>query len=538
MITIDHKSKKPLYQQVYEQIRDQILDGSYQVGTKLPPIRRLADDLEVSRNTVEAAYMQLSQEGYVVSRTGSGFVVEAIELVSDSSRTRQQEALSSFSKRLHQTSIWPVKATGDDSPARGNIPARGGGFELDDPADRPDRPAGHAGPADGDKDPAQIGRHNQDNAAADSRAKAVAIDFDFTYGNLQSGSFPAQLWRKLTNEVLFSEDAYKASIYTDNLGEHRLREQIAKTIHIYSGVNCHPAQVVVQAGTQASLYNLLALFDPLRDTIAMENPGYDGARSVFENARFRLFPTPTHASSKAFIDSLYSSHARLAYVTPSNQFPTGRTLQLNARQQLLKWASSENAFIIEDDYCREFRYNSRPLPSLQSLDRDGRVIYMGTFSKALSPALRMNYLVLPPDLLFEWHKLFVNHYPEVPWLPQAVLTLYMERGYWDKHLRRAQSQNKRKYQLLVSALQNYMGDRVDVMERGSGLHLLVGVLDGRDQSELISLAQASGVKVYDTRRYWMGSGHPMQNYVLIGFSAIPEQSIEPGIRRLAEAWFY
>jgi GntR family transcriptional regulator/MocR family aminotransferase len=250
-----------------------------------------------------------------------------------------------------------------------------------------------------------------------------------------------------------------------------------------------------------------------------------------------MFPVPVYQGNDAFISALYNSHASLAYVTPSNQFPTGGVLQLSARQRLLKWASSQNAYIIEDDYCREFRYTTRPISSLRSLDRDDRVIYMGTFSKALSPALRINYLVLPPDLLFRWNKLFESHYPEVPWLSQAVLSSYIEKGYWTKRLRKAQAHNKRKYQLLMGALQSSMGERIDIMENGSGLHLLVGVQDGRRQNELIYAARHAGVKVYGTNRYWMNEKHPMENYVLIGFSAISVEKIEPGIGRLAKAWF-
>jgi GntR family transcriptional regulator/MocR family aminotransferase len=486
MITLDHAANKPLYQQIYEQIRDHIMNGTYRVGTKLPPIRRLADDLEVSRNTIETAYLQLSQEGYVTSRTGSGFIVEALDLITENAHIRQKEISHAFVKRLAQTSLWK-----DEDETNG----------------------------------------------ANTNGTQSSATYDFTYGNLQDGSFPAQLWRRLSNEILSSCNACRASVYADRLGEPGLREQIAHTIHATSGVNCHPAQVVMQAGTQASLYNLLTLFDPLRDVIAMEEPGYDGARSVFENARFRLYPIPVCEGHERFIESLHNSHARLVYVTPSNQFPTGKVLQMSARQRLLRWASAENAYVIEDDYCREFRYTTRPLPSLQSLDRDERVIYMGTFSKALSPALRMSYLVLPPNLLFQWNKLFENHYPEVPWLSQAVLQSYMEKGYWSKHLRKAQAQNKRKYQTLVGALQKHLGNRVDIMENGSGLHLLVGVLDGRHQGELIESANQQGVRVYETNRYWMSAEHPMKNYVLIGFSAIAEKRIEAGIERLACAWF-
>ncbi|MDR2587080.1 MAG: PLP-dependent aminotransferase family protein [Coriobacteriales bacterium] len=508
MIELDRTNPKPLYQQLYEQFRHQIMVGTYPQGTRLPPIRQLADDLGIARNTVEGAYFQLAQEGYVSSRAGSGFVVQQLDLLPKNAHVTQKVTSETFVERLRQTGLWNDEdnTDGDRAPdGRSN-----GGI------------AAHARPQP---------------LSDSSESNVLPVAYDFTYGNLQANSFPAQLWRRLVSEVLAGQDARRASTYGDGLGERGLRQQIAQALNRDSGVNCHPAQVVVRAGTQASLYNLLTLFDPMRDVIAMEEPGYDGARTVFENARFGLFPVPVTEGDDAFIAGLCRSGARLAYVTPSNQFPTGRILQQAARQRLLKWADETDAYIIEDDYCREFRYRARPLPSLQSLDRNGRVIYMGTFSKALSPALRMNYLVLPPDLLFSWRKLFANHYPEVPWLSQAVLQSYMEKGYWDRHLRKAQAYNKRKYQLLVGALRARMGKRVDVMENGSGLHLLVGPLDGRPQDELVALARRGGVKVYGTDRYWMSAKHPLENYVLVGFSAIRAEQIEPGIARLAEAWF-
>jgi GntR family transcriptional regulator/MocR family aminotransferase len=496
MITIDLNSRIPKYQQIYEQFRDQILDGTYQARTKLPPIRTLADELGISRNTVEAAYMRLSQEGYVTSRTGSGFLVEEPSPDNEKTPPHHEEAVNSFYRRLDQTNIW-----------------------------------GGTKDAEIDNDKAN-GNPKSEEASDDTQ-----IEFDFTYGNLQKGSFPSQLWRRLTNEILSESDITNASIYTNNLGEKNLREHIAQMIRINSGVNCHPSQIILQAGTQSGLGNLLMLFDPLRDVVGLEEPGYDGARSVFENARFRLFPLPIYQDSDSFIDALYTSHAKLVYVTPSNQFPTGKVLQLQTRQRLLKWATTENAYILEDDYCREFRYTTRPLPSLQSMDRHNRVVYMGTLSKSLSPALRLSYLVLPPDLLFEWHKLFGNYYAEVPWLSQAVLTSYIEKGYWNKHLRKNQALNKRKHGILISALNKHMAGRIDIMESSSGLHVLLGVLDGRHQNDLIQSAQAAGVKVYGTNRYWMSAHHPMENYVLVGFSAISESKIEAGIAQLAEAWF-
>ena len=206
-----------------------------------------------------------------------------------------------------------------------------------------------------------------------------------------------------------------------------LRAEIARRIHATRGVNCDPEQVVLQAGTQAALGNLLDLFDPMRDGVAIENPGYDGAMAVFRNRGFRITPLPvcpdtTEAQQDAFASSLYASGAKLTFCTPSNQFPLGMTMPLSMRVRLIKWAAERDGYILEDDYCREFRYTERPIPSLQSLDTRNRVIYMGTFSKVLSPALRMSYLVLPPQLLDRWREKFARHYCPSPGFPKRYFT--------------------------------------------------------------------------------------------------------------------
>ena len=502
MISIDRNSFSPLYRQIYDQLRLQIMNGSLDAGSKLPSIRRLGEELGISRNTVEAAYLQLSSEGYVLSRVGSGFVVEALELKAESRPSQLQKASQKFLQRLAYTTLWPLDQNAQSQQAT---------------------------------------RVSPDNAAdattADSSSQPVR-PYDFTYGNLEPFSFPTKTWRKLMAEVLATDKgSASASTYSNNLGFPQLRQQIANYLHNYAGVNCHPAQIVIQAGTQNSMQNLLTLFDPIRDVIGMEEPGYDGVRAVFENNRFRLFPLPVTEGHYTFLNNLYKSHARLVYVTPSNQFPTGTILPLSERQRLINWANEANAYIIEDDYCREYRYRTSPLPSLQSLDQSERVIYMGTFSKSISPALRISYLVLPPELLFEWNRHFQSYYSEVPWINQAVLAAFMEYGYWEKHLHKMQTMNRRKHQALLAALKEFMGDRVEVLEKSSGLHILIGDRQGRDQEELIQLAGNAGVSIYGTNRYWIAENHPMQNFVLIGFSAIREQDIRPGIAGLAKAWY-
>ena len=462
---LDESSPLPYYQQIYEHFHKGIEKGLYPMGGKLPSIRGLAEELRCSRNTVEAAYQMLVQEGYVASRPGSGYVIQDISF-------------------LHASPDEPTDAK------------RGEGFEA------PERKA----------------------------------RYDFTYGDLQAGTFPSLTWRTLTDDVLMSVGVEAIDTYGNALGEPALRAEIAWRLSMTRGLSCKPEQVVIQCGTQASLQNLLMLFNPETDQIAMEDPGYDAVRKVMENTRFSIKYCDVVEGADAFLDELEASQARLIYVTPSSQFPTTRVMELEGRQRLINWAQRVDGYILEDDYCREFRYHERALPPLHSMDPE-RVIYMGTFSKSVSPSLRINYLVLPEAVLKRWHETFDQAYPAVPWLTQTVLARFLSEGHRDRHLRKLQNRNKRKYLALVEALREHMGDRIELLENGTGLHVLVNVLDGRSQEELIAAALEHDVRVYDTNRYWIRKAHPLAGCVLVGFSAIPEEDIVPGIKALAQAWF-
>ncbi|MBR5259126.1 MAG: PLP-dependent aminotransferase family protein, partial [Eggerthellaceae bacterium] len=422
----------------------------------------LADELRCSRNTVEAAYQMLVQEGYVASKPGSGYVIQNINHLDD---------LASNARKA-------------DS--------------------RPDKP--------------------------------MKARYDFTYGDLQPGTFPALTWRTLTDDAMLSVGIEAADTYTDPNGEWDLRAEIAWRLSMTRGIECTPDQVVVQCGTQPSIHRLLSLFNPATDIVAMEDPGYDVVRSVFELNHFRIHYCDVLSEHEKFIDDVLSSKAKLIYVTPSSQFPTTRVMSVPMREKLINWARETDAYILEDDYCREFRYLDRGLPPIHTMDPE-RVIYMGTFSKSISPALRMNYLVLPPSLVDRWNTAYSGAYPTVPWLSQVVLTRFMKEGHRDRHLRKQQTRNKRKYETLIEAINETMGDRVEILKNGTGLHVLVNVLDGRPQEELIAAALKHDVRVYDTNRYWAHQDHLLTSCVLVGFSAIEEKDIRPGIKALAEAWF-
>lgn len=475
MILVDKTADTPLYRQLFDSCRNEITSGRIEAGSKLPALRTLANDLGISRNTVESAYRQLVIEGYISSRPGGGYIVEKLDL--------DDMSLAESCDIAMATHFPTIECL--DSSSTGSETTR----------------------------------------------------YDFTYGNLQDDAFPADIWRKLTAEALFGEEAACANRYGNPFGDPLLRREIAAQLASKRGVRCSPEQVVILPGTQAALMRLLTLFDSRRDVVAMENPGFDGARIVFERQGFSTVPLSVDDQSGWNLDSLARSKARLVFVTPSSQFPTGKIMTLPVRQKLLNWAIEHDAFIIEDDYCREFRYGAQPLPALQSLDRHGRVIYMGTVSKALTPALRINYFVLPPLLLAAWRDTFEGFRCEVSWLSQIVLRLFMQQGYWNRMLKRVQTKYKRKHAALTAAVKKHLGDNVSVVESNAGLHILIETNDGRSAAELVETARDAGVSVYSTSRYWADDCDAAQRFVLVGFSSIEKEDIEPGIKALAHAWF-
>jgi len=472
----DFSDTKTLYLRIYEQFKREIMEGVYSAGQRLPSIRKTAEDFGVARNTIEAAYRQLLQEGFVSSRTGSGYTVEQLNLNEQLFSKSVDESVEAFGNRERQLILSTQK------PPR-------------------------------------------------------SYEYDFDYENLEADAFPSDTWRKLTADALHGVEAGGACCYNDNQGDYLLRLNIVNHLRKSRGVSCFPEQIVIQAGTQSSIQNLMQLFDPLLDSVAMEEPGYQGARLVFQQGRFRVIPCPIYQGTTFYMRSLFKTAAKLCYVTPSNQFPTGVILPMQARLQLLDWAHTTDAYILEDDYCREFRYNAHPVPSLQSLDAYHRVIYMGTFSTTLSPALRMSYLILPPELLSRWKEHFYAAHSSVPWFSQVVLRRFIEQGHWEKLIRRALAHNKHKYEALINALNTHMKDNIELMENGAGLHVLVRVKDGRSQEQLVRLAEEQGVGVYGTSQYWISDNPVWENPILIGFSSIKKEAIEPGIRMLAKAWF-
>lgn len=472
MLVLDKNIDKPLYMQIYDQLRDKIISGEIEEGSMLPSIRTLAKTMLVSRNTVESAYQQLYSEGYVESKVGSGYKVQKIEVKNkcNSFNNDYKFCEKDFQKQIHEQGV------------------------------------------------------------------SKTTKYNFQYGRLDISYFPLRTWRKLINKALLSNENGSITAYNERKGDFELRLQIMKYLLESRGVECNPEQIILCPGAMSSLSLVCQLL--INDSViaGVEDPCYDTAREVFKNHGYQVVPIQLEKDGIK-LSELENSHVKILYITPSHQFPTGVVMPINKRLNLLEWAEKNNAYIIEDDYDSELRYNSRPIPSIHSLDRKGRVIYINSFSKSLAPGIRMGFLVLPEELLQKYQCNFSKYNCSVPWLEQRAMCDFMKEGHWSRFLNRICLINKRKHDTLISTIKEQMGTNVKIYGENAGLHILLQVDNGMTEKELIQAAKEVNVKIYPVSNYWCNLQKYSNNMVIIGFSSLSEEEIISGIRLLKSAWF-
>lgn len=359
--------------------------------------------------------------------------------------------------------------------------------------------------------------------------------YDFCYTNPPLDSFPFDTWRKLTNTVLYGPEAELVNNYSNPFGDLDLRGELARYLFDSRSVACRPEQVVLQSGIADGFDRLLKLFSPQDDVIAFEDPCLSVARAAFVGAHFGTASLSV-ASSQQFFRDLERSSAKLVYVTPSHQFPTGITMPLASRIKLLEWAAANDAYIVEDDYDSEFRYKTRAVPSLHALDGDGRVIYTSSFSKTLSPTLRVSYWVLPPKLLERYRERMELFPCPVPWINQRVLYHFFAQGHWDRHLRRYLTTNKRKRAVLLEACESAFEGALELSGANAGLHVWAKLEGHGSSRELIDSAHAAGVVVYPSECFYCDPAKSEHSTFILGHSKIKEEDIRPGIERLRDIW--
>ncbi len=473
-ITLDRDGAAPLHRQLYEQLRAAILAGQLGAATRLPSTRTLAGELSVSRTTALLAYEQLRDEGYLDGRVGAG------------------------------TTVAPL-------PRQAPPP-------QDQPAARPvlsTRGVAMAGAA-------WIGDERwQDHPHA------------FQLGMPDIEQFPWRLWaRALGQRVRAGLAALPGE--RDPAGYLPLRAAIAAHLGMARGVRCAPEQVVVVAGAQAG-FDLASrlLLDP-GDAVWFEDPGYLGARAALLGAGARPLPVPVDGGGlDVATGQRLQPTARAVYVTPSHQFPLGVTMSVHRRLALLAWARRAGAFVLEDDYDSEFRYVGQPPPALQGLDDSGRVIYLGTFSKVLFPALRVGYLVVPPDLVGAFSAACRFTGAQVPLLEQAALADFMTTGDFGRHVRRMRALYAQRGAALVRAIRVQAGDLLEIRSVHAGLHLVGWLPPGVDDRAAAERAAAAGIEAHPLSGFAM---EPVRRgALLLGYAPIGEAEIADGARELAGA---
>lgn len=351
----------------------------------------------------------------------------------------------------------------------------------------------------------------------------------FSTGAVDTSAFPYASWAKITKEAVYQGPQLLQRGHRQ--GDLPFRRQLAAFLREYRGVSCRAEQIVVGAGMEYLLSLLLRLLPP--DTLfALEDPGYGATWRTVITGGGRVVSVPVTAQGMD-LAALAASGAQVAYVTPSHQFPTGVTMPIGSRWQLLQWAQQqEGRYIIEDDYDSEFRYATRPIPAMQGLDEHGRVIYMGTFSRTIAPSIRAAYMVLPRTLLERYHSLMAHSSCTVSRLEQETIRRFIAQGLYGRHLRRTGNLYRQKQALLTRRLQELPG--AEVSGQQAGLHLLV-TLPGRDSHWLTDRAAAQGVLVRPLGHYSHGGPYEPSTVVL-GFAGLSLEDIDAACDLLRQAW--
>jgi GntR family transcriptional regulator/MocR family aminotransferase len=464
-----------IYRWLYEQLQSAILDGRLRPGQRLPATRDLADSYGLSRATVVTAFEQLESEGYVEGKTGSGTYVSEV-----------------LPEQLLQT--------GSAQP-EGRLPHRP--IELSAYARRL--------PPFRSRDPREVRAFRPNQAALDL--------------------FPATLWAQVAARRL-----RKASTHLlagrETLGYGPLRDAVAEYLNTSRGVKCTADQVLIVSGALEGLDRSARLLVNPEEPAWMEEPGYPGAAAVLRAAGAKICGVPVDVEGLDLEHSLSGApRPKLVYVTPAHQFPLGVTMSLRRRLALLEWARKAGVMIFEDDYDSEYRYSGRPVPALQGLDRAGVVIFGGSFSAVMFPAMRLGYLVVSPEMvdLFAAAQSVSTHHP--PLLGQAVLCDFIREGHFARHIRRMREVYAERLGVLLKGAREKLAGAVEISNVEAGLQT-IGWLPGGLRAESVALAcEKRNVDVIPLRRY--AFGRVRRNGIVLGFAAVPPRELKRGVDELA-----
>ncbi|MFD1414307.1 MocR-like pyridoxine biosynthesis transcription factor PdxR [Oceanobacillus jeddahense] len=454
-VHLDKTIDIPLYEQLYEFIKQEIVQERLPYGQKLPSKRKLANHLEVSQNTVETAFEQLLAEGYITSQPRKGFY---------------------------------VLAHGD--------------LEFVEHATK--------------KEISKV-------------AEDTAILFDFSPNKIDTEAFPFSAWRKLNRQVI-DETNHDLLLLGEAQGDKELREAIAHYVYHARGIDCDPDTIVVGAGIEVLMQQLLSLLS--RSTIfGIEDPGYQLMMKLITHFGF-LGRALDMNEEGVSIEAIRLLEPDYIYVTPSNHFPYGTVTSINRRNQLLQWANeAESRYIIEDDYDSEFRYTGKTIPPMKKMDFNDRVIYLGSFSKSLIPSLRISYMILPKSLLEQYRDRLTFHHSTVSRIDQHVLAHFIQEGYFEKHLNRMRKIYRKKFEFVNQLFDPYTPS-IQLLGEQSGLHVVCEVRNGLTEKEILRRAEQEGIKIYPISYYASKNAvFPYPQFV-IGFAGIAEERLEEAVQHI------
>lgn len=463
LLTIDkNKDANFLYHQLYERLKEIILEGQLKANEKLPSKRTLAEQLDISINSVTNAYEQLLAEGYIYTIERKGYFVETITKFIENNNLSQNNLPSDLKETFTEKNGW----------------------------------------------------------------------LSLSHMTSDSSTFPFKKWLKCEQTAIES--------YQNNLsdmmhpqGPYILRKTICQMIGFTRGVVCEPEQIVISAGTQLLVQQLMVM-QTYGTVFAMENPGYARIHNLVRRMKFEVLPISLDEQG-INMEEIKASRANFVYVTPSHQFPTGRIMPISRRIELLNWAAQgDDKYIIEDDYDSEFKYETGSIPSLQSLDRNHRVIYMGTFSKTMLPGLRISYMVLPPELLREYRRVHADSMQSGNSTMLYSLHYFIKSGEYAKHVKMMNHKYESKRKILIKELINRFQDRIRIADIPAGLHFLAHFQTEKSYREIEERVAKQKLEIYTLRRFMLKKDVDESNQkdLVIGFANLKEENIPEAVERL------
>lgn len=379
-------------------------------------------------------------------------------------------------------------------------------------------------------------QNKQDKTPAKNETKKEdeGIRYDFSPHAIDMKNFPFSTWKRITREILVDANSEMFAL-GDPRGDEELRVTISRYLHSARGVSCLPEQIIVGAGTDFLLM-LLEKILGRHVPIAMENPTYRRAYRVFQSFAYDIKPIPLDENGIC-MEELQKSGARAAYIMPSHQYPTGVVMPIGRRLELLKWAEQEEGrFLIEDDYDSEFRYRGRPIPALQASDRSGKVIYMGTFSKSIAPAIRIGYMVLPLSLCKKYEENCGFYASTVSRIDQKILNEFIKDGYFERYLNKMRKIYREKHDFLLEQLKDF-AQSFSISGENAGLHILLTGKKKIPEKELLEAAEREGIRLYGMSDALVTAENGKESStVLLGYGALSMEEIRQGIQCLKKAW--